>query len=763
MSRYLVALLLLALVSAAKAQTPEPRVRTYIVVPGDSVWSIAAEFYGSGDAYPVIYQYNDFAAKPPFLLVPGQVLRLPILGQGPEAEIAWLLKDVKAKPPRAIDWLEARARMNLWRLYRVATGDESAAHIVFEDRTDLKLREKALLVIYGASASAARTSRREKVEVRLEQGTIQGGLAALDQGGPSPAPLVVKTPSGQVDLLATLAQVQAELTESMVSVYDGQATVKAQGAAVAVQGDQGTVVRRGKKPEPARPLPLAPRWVEGHRSGLVAVVGGEGATGSWEAAWSPAERAATYRVELAADEAFKQVLFDAEIGLAVTRLRLADLAPGRYHVRVSTRDRDQLESRPGEARLVLAVLLRPARALVPGADGVLESAGFAGLTIDPALQERVRFAIDDGPEQPGSALIGLGSAGLHRVTLRLGEAETVLPIRILGLAAHLEVPSEPVPATSDARVKIALRVRDERGREAFLPGLVLESSTGETLPLSRTTEGYVATLPPTRGLARLALRARWAGGELVTRTIALAQPIGEERGRRPLAMGPRLTSRLAPGPLLAPRPETRLAFDTALVHRAGAPDTLALSFAGELGLGDLGLSADLTAQELRLSEGDRSQSSVQDLSLAARYALRAGSVVLSPYLRVALPLGSGDGEGALFGLEPGALLRLDAGAAFFDARLALLHASDFGARSESRASLFLAASWRADDLVSLSLSGETVVDLGGGPTRTLLGLGANLHLGDLRLGLALGLGLGHATREDLGNILGRLVIDVGTR
>ncbi len=198
--------------ATAHGEQPDLEVRTYVVQPGDSVWSIAAEFYGSGDKYPIIYQYNDFAARPPFLLKPGQILRLPILGQGPEAQLDWLLKDVKAKPPRALDWLEARERMNLWRLYRVATGDESAAHIVFDDKTDLKLRENALLVIYGASSTAARTTRRDKLEVMLEQGTIQGGLATLDEGAPGQKPLVIKTPSGQVDLLAKLAQVEAELS-----------------------------------------------------------------------------------------------------------------------------------------------------------------------------------------------------------------------------------------------------------------------------------------------------------------------------------------------------------------------------------------------------------------------------------------------------------------------------------------------------------------------------------------------------------------------
>ena len=72
-------LLSLSLALAAPvAGAAEPDVRTYTVQPGDSVWSIAEAFYGKGSDYRIIYQYNKFVGRPPYLLKPGQVLRLEV-------------------------------------------------------------------------------------------------------------------------------------------------------------------------------------------------------------------------------------------------------------------------------------------------------------------------------------------------------------------------------------------------------------------------------------------------------------------------------------------------------------------------------------------------------------------------------------------------------------------------------------------------------------------------------------------------------------
>ena len=55
-------------------RTPE---KTYTVVKGDSLWTIAAKHLGSGNRYIEIYNLNRDKIKNPNLIYPGQVFKLP--------------------------------------------------------------------------------------------------------------------------------------------------------------------------------------------------------------------------------------------------------------------------------------------------------------------------------------------------------------------------------------------------------------------------------------------------------------------------------------------------------------------------------------------------------------------------------------------------------------------------------------------------------------------------------------------------------------
>ncbi|MFO0748182.1 MAG: FecR domain-containing protein [Myxococcota bacterium] len=498
---------------------PNTPVRTYVVQPGDSAWSIAAEFYGNGDKYPVIYKFNGYVGLPPFLLSPGQVLRLPVLGRGPEAQIEWLRRDVKAKPPRALDWRDAREKMNLWRLYRVSTGEASAAHIVFEDASDLRLREQALLVIYGASATAAATQRNDKHEVVLEQGTIQGGLAKLDADA---APLVVKTPSGQVDITGRLTQIQAEALASMVSAFEGGARVTAKGESVTVAEGQGTIVEKGKKPEKPRPLPAAPAW-EDPSPALVVALPGDDAP-AWEARWLPVDGAATYRVELAVNGDFKNVAYDAEVGAGVNRLRLEALGFGRWSVRVSTRDKSKLESKAGVPREILVVPATASRRVTPKGDGHVEAVGI--LELRPP--DGIAVAVDGGPAAAPGAGVRL-LAGQHHLTWTGGPggaAKAESQVDIVAVSGDISVSPGLLPRGDGEPLRVRVEVKDERGQPALVPGLIIESTATGDLPTFMQGASGNADVPPVAadGPTRVRVRARWAGGVLAEKELDVTPP-----------------------------------------------------------------------------------------------------------------------------------------------------------------------------------------------------------------------------------------------
>jgi len=364
-----------------------------------------------------------------------------------------------------------------------------------------------------------------------------------------------------------------------------------------------------------------------------------GEAGTWEAAWEPAARTETYRVELATDATFNQVLFDAEVGAGVMRLRLADLLPGAYAVRISTRDADKFESRPGGPRLIEVVALKPLRALASGPDGTLEAVGFLQLQIGPQMREGMTFAIDDGPAQSGREPIRLTQPGRHSKRLAAQGATTVVNVDILARKVALVVTGEP--------------------------------------------------------------------------------------------------------------------------HVERSPGALGLALDGELALGERdesGLAARFVAQDVRLAEGSDPQSRPQDLSLAARVVLGDAHTMVTTYLRVALPIGAGHEE-RVVGVEPGAQFRLDAGELVLDARLALLVLPGVSDGSALRADALLAVLRHPTAVVALGLAGDTRVDLGFGDDawKHLVGLGVDLHVGDVSLGS----GLGAATRDELGVVIGRIVVDIG--
>lgn len=59
---------------------PEPEAQYHTVVSGDTLSKIAKKFYGNAMKYPVIFEANKPMLSDPDKIYPGQVLRIPPLG-----------------------------------------------------------------------------------------------------------------------------------------------------------------------------------------------------------------------------------------------------------------------------------------------------------------------------------------------------------------------------------------------------------------------------------------------------------------------------------------------------------------------------------------------------------------------------------------------------------------------------------------------------------------------------------------------------------
>lgn len=64
-------------VEQERDESTAPSAKTYTVQKGDSLWAIAAKYYGKGSEYAKIYEANGDKISNPSLIYPGQVLTLP--------------------------------------------------------------------------------------------------------------------------------------------------------------------------------------------------------------------------------------------------------------------------------------------------------------------------------------------------------------------------------------------------------------------------------------------------------------------------------------------------------------------------------------------------------------------------------------------------------------------------------------------------------------------------------------------------------------
>jgi hypothetical protein len=63
--------------SPEPAPTPSPEVRSHTIVPGDTLWDLAALYYGDGTRYMDIFNASNFSSGNPSLIYPGELAIIP--------------------------------------------------------------------------------------------------------------------------------------------------------------------------------------------------------------------------------------------------------------------------------------------------------------------------------------------------------------------------------------------------------------------------------------------------------------------------------------------------------------------------------------------------------------------------------------------------------------------------------------------------------------------------------------------------------------
>lgn len=420
----------------------------YTVVEGDTCAGISQRFFGNRRRYDLIHAYNPNMGPPPHDLQPGTVLRLPRratpASQLADATVTGVERRVEARPRPADDaWVAAQRGLGLYRGGRVATQQRSAAELTFRDTSVVQLREHTLVIIFGPSSTTTRTAG---MEATLETGALRTRLGELRGEASGGNTLRVVTSSGTATLQGGSAVVGVdEQGTSRLSNHSSGASMQSSsgGRPVTLPQNTGSMVRRGQRPTPPRPLPPAPTWQSGTRRFLgVAGVGGD-----LEGTWAQVPSASRYRIEIARQADGRDVVFATEVDASITGFQAHRLPGGTYYVTVATLDGDLFESRPSTAERFEIVEGRVVR---PGEDPSAPAPAFdpGDPTAEPAARidalEGTLYFVPEGFTCGSPSPISLRYDDLRSCNDASGASVSYPPFEIVRVETNIDgVPSDP--------------------------------------------------------------------------------------------------------------------------------------------------------------------------------------------------------------------------------------------------------------------------------------------------------------------------------
>jgi len=512
----------MAAASPARAQVETTE---YTVQEGDTCESIADEYYDHEGGCELIEKYNTSGGEAPSYEA-GEVLELPTKVVKPEAHVDQRYGPVRSREPDR-EWESAVVGQELFESWRVNTLDTARAQLGFRDRSELKMREQTLVIIYGGSREKTQRTRQR---AELEEGKLRSRLSELS-GEES---LQIDTPSARAEANEGegFYDVEKDGTTRVANHGGEPIEVAGKGSAAAqktvtVREGMGTQVERGKPPSPPEELPPAPEW-KPRATGRLSL-GGEPVR--LAAAWESVDEASEYFVELAADPEGIEIVESAYVSADITQLEVQELPPGTYYATVSTIDADEFEGIPSERVefRVFEVDYDP-RSRVDGAE---VPTFVVGSRLD--LPRGVTCTTSDTEEPSGTVRLGVPGTK----TLRCGEGNDR---EIDPLELRVARPDVSFGGPSFAEDRITVR---ETGFATV--DLEFEPQTPDDLEVGlaseRDLEGWSAEATPVTG-RRLRVRveappAASGRAELVVRVgedLELARvpvAVEEAEGRRP--------------------------------------------------------------------------------------------------------------------------------------------------------------------------------------------------------------------------------------
>jgi len=228
----------------------------------------------------------------------------------------------------------------------VRTWRHSGALIVFENGTNLVLRShsKARLISLRAGSDMAPDVRMELIDGNIWSRTV----------GKSEGTFVIDTPTARTIIRGTDFRLKVEAGQATrLEVLEGAVEFEAGDATVLVPAQRGILSQGGASVSDLEPLPEAPaELLEPEEEQVFRGVRFDGTF-----RWTPVTGAQSYRLEIARDEGFFDLVEERLTGR--TSARVGGLEPGTYLWRVSALSPNGFEGPPATGTYFVFVERQP--------------------------------------------------------------------------------------------------------------------------------------------------------------------------------------------------------------------------------------------------------------------------------------------------------------------------------------------------------------------------------------------------------------------
>lgn len=348
-----------AAVLAATAAAPAPDGELYVhqVVPGDTLIGLGQRLLTQPAAWPQLQRLN--RVRDPRRMPVGSELRIPLALMRTEpapATVASTRGDARlAGQPLAPGQPVAEGG-------QISTGPDGQVTLRLVDGTQLRLRSGSRLHLDLSRRLPGTDSSLSGVQ--RDEGRLEAQTPARPARGGRPG-FRVNTPQGVLAVRGTEFRVGHDAQGTRGEVLQGVVGVAGRvaggtAAEVRLAAGFGTVIDASGRvavPQPLLPAPDVSGLPALHERPLVRLT-------------LPAQPGATgYRVQVAADEGFDQLL--ADVSAPTPELRIAGLDDGRYRVRLRAIGPQGVEGLDATAVLTLKARPEPPLPRAPAPDGVI--------------------------------------------------------------------------------------------------------------------------------------------------------------------------------------------------------------------------------------------------------------------------------------------------------------------------------------------------------------------------------------------------------